>query len=358
LGLSITVVTKYRMIDLFAGAGGLTRGFLRTSRFYPVAAVEMDLASAATYAANFGRDHLAAEDIGAWLRRGDIPTAHVVVGGPPCQGFSQLGKRRPDDPRNYLWRQYVEVLKLATPMYFVVENVPQFLDSAQYASLEAATRGNGGLRDYELAASVVDASEYGVPQRRRRGVVIGRHRDMPILPPMKKSDVRLTVGQALQDVAARVDEVDLPTSFYDFEDRTFPGAFKTSQLHLTRRPTKISQARYEAIPPGGNRFDLPDHLSTQGWRRHRTGSADVMGRLHPDKPSVTIRTEFYKPEKGRYLHPVEHRALTHYEAALLQSFDDDQVWCGSKTSIGRQIGNAVPPRLAQAIAENILEVLS
>src|SRR5689334_25146397 len=107
------------MIDLFAGAGGITRGFVDTGRFTPVAAVEMDLASAATYAANFGRDHLAAEDIGTWLERGEIPTAHVVVGGPPCQGFSQLGKRQVDDPRNDLWRQYVEVLKLAQPLYFV-----------------------------------------------------------------------------------------------------------------------------------------------------------------------------------------------------------------------------------------------
>ena len=350
-------MSKLRMIDLFAGAGGLTRGFVQTRRFQPVAAVEMDPASAATYAANFGRDHLAAEDIGAWLKRDQVPSAHVVVGGPPCQGFSQLGKQRVDDPRNYLWRQYVEVLKRANPLYFVVENVPQFLTSPQYAQLEAATRGNGGLRNYELHASVVNASDFGVAQRRRRGVVIGRHRDMPPLPAMERVPGSPTVRAALLDAATRVVDVDLPTGSFDFEEHTFPGAFKASQLHLTRRPTYTSLARYRAIPPGGNRFDLPDELSTPGWRKHRSGSADVMGRLHWDKPSVTIRTEFYKPEKGRYLHPSEHRPITHYEAALIQSFDDDHVWCGSKTAIGRQIGNAVPPRMAQAIAETILRVL-
>jgi DNA (cytosine-5)-methyltransferase 1 len=318
----------------------------------------MDLASAATYAANFGRDHLAAEDIGTWLRRGEVPHAHVVVGGPPCQGFSQLGTRRPDDPRNYLWREYVEVLKLAEPLYFVVENVPQFLSSPQFMRLRAATRGNGGLRDYELTPFVVVASDFGVPQRRKRAVVIGRHRDMPRLPPLDAQGSGQTVGDALSGVVQTVEQVALPGSTFEFEGLLFPGAFKTSELHVTRRPTPISIARYEAIPPGGNRFDIPFELLSECWRRHRSGSGDVMGRLRWDQPAVTIRTEFYKPEKGRYLHPSEHRAITHYEAALLQSFDDNHVWCGSKTAIGRQIGNAVPPRLATAIAENLLTALA
>lgn len=346
------------MIDLFAGAGGLTKGFVETKRFVPVAAVEMDLAAAATYAANFGRDHVVADDIGAWLDRGEVPSAHVVVGGPPCQGFSSLGRRREDDPRNVLWRKYVQVLKVARPWYFVVENVPQFLDSPQYARLLAATRGNGGLRAYELHAAVVDASQFGVPQRRRRAVVIGRHRDLPVLPPLQPSSEPRTVWEVLEDVDPVVRDVDLPSSKFDFEDSVFPGAFKTSQLHLGRRPTELSLRRYRSIPPGGNRFDIPDHLQPACWRRHSAGSADVMGRLRWDRPSVTIRTEFYKPEKGRYLHPTEHRPITHYEAALLQSFDDDYMWCGSKTAIGRQIGNAVPPRLANAIASNLLTALA
>jgi DNA (cytosine-5)-methyltransferase 1 len=351
-------VTKYRLIDLFAGAGGLTKGFVETKRFVPVAAVEMDLAAAATYAANFGRDHVVACDIGDWLDRGEVPSAHVVVGGPPCQGFSSLGPQREDDPRNVLWRKYVQVLKVAQPWYFVVENVPQFLDSQQYARLVAATRGNGGLRGYELHPYVIDASGFGVPQRRRRAVVIGRHRDMPKLPPLRATSESASVRQALRDVDPIVRDVDLPSSKFEFEDSIFPGAFKTSQLHLGRRPTEFSIRRYRSIPPGGNRFDIPEHLQPACWRRHLTGSADVMGRLRWDSPSVTIRTEFYKPEKGRYLHPTEHRAITHYEAALLQSFDDDYMWCGSKTAIGRQIGNAVPPRLAKAIASNLLTAVA
>lgn len=353
-------MTKYRLIDLFAGAGGLTRGFVNTDRFEPAAAVEIEPVAAATYAANFGDDHVVAEDISTWLRRGDIPPAEVVVGGPPCQGFSSLGRRLHDDPRNDLWREYVKVLRSVKPLYFVVENVPQFLSSHQFTQLMAATRPGGRLSDYELDPNVVDASAFGVPQRRRRAVVIGRHRDLPVLGPLVADGATTTVRDAFRDVTPEVSEVDLPLSTFQFQGLLIPGVFKTRQLHLTRRPTRLSEDRYRHIPPGGNRFDLPDHLLPRCWRQHLRGSTDVMGRLDWDKPSVTIRTEFFKPEKGRYLHPTEHRAITHYEAALLQSFDDEEhahVWCGSKTAIGRQIGNAVPPKLAEAIARHLLTSL-
>ncbi|EUA26965.1 C-5 cytosine-specific DNA methylase family protein [Mycobacterium intracellulare 1956] len=116
----------------------------------------------------------------------------------------------------------------------------------------------------------------------------------------------------------------------------------------------MSLARYRAIPEGGNRKDLPDELLSPCWRDHRGGSGDVMGRLVWDKPAVTIRTEFWKPEKGRYLHPVAHRPITLFEGALLQGFPEDYLWCGSKADIGRQIGNAVPIGLAAAIGQHIL----
>jgi DNA (cytosine-5)-methyltransferase 1 len=106
-----------------------------------------------------------------------------------------------------------------------------------------------------------------------------------------------------------------------------------------------------------NRFDIPDHLLARCWREHTSGSVDVMGRLSWDKPSVTIRTEFFKPEKGRYLHPTEHRALTHHEAARIQGFPDDYKWVGSKVSIARQIGNAVPIPLGRAIGQHLLQYL-
>src|SRR5690606_27946388 len=104
--------------------------------------------------------------------------------------------------------------------------------------------------------------------------------------------------------------------------------------------------------------DIREEYLAPCWRNHRSGSGDVMGRLWWDRPSVTIRTEFFKPEKGRYLHPTEHRAITHFEAALIQGFPEDYKWFGSKTSIGRQIGNAVPIPLAKAIAESLLDAFA
>jgi len=124
-------------------------------------------------------------------------------------------------------------------------------------------------------------------------------------------------------------------------------------LHFGRAPRPESLERYRVVPAGGNRFDLqrarPD-ITPRCWVEKPSGSTDIFGRLWWDRPSVTIRTEFFKPEKGRYLHPVAHRPITHFEACRLQGFDDDFRWRGSKISIARQIGNAVPIALAEALA--------
>jgi DNA (cytosine-5)-methyltransferase 1 len=137
-------------------------------------------------------------------------------------------------------------------------------------------------------------------------------------------------------------------------------------LHLGREPRPLSLLRYDCIPPGGGRFDLPDELLPNCWRNKATGTTDVMGRMRWDRPSLTIRTEFFKPEKGQYLHPQwdpdnpslrVNRPITHLEAARLQTFPNDFVWCGTKLQIARQIGNAVPVTLATAIARSVLQLL-
>jgi DNA (cytosine-5)-methyltransferase 1 len=339
------------LIDLFAGCGGLTQGFAATGLFSPVAAVEVDVHAAATYAQNFG-DHMHVGDIADWVS-GPMPPAEIVVGGPPCQGFSALGKRDPSDPRNGMWRHYVDTLRRVRPAFFVLENVPQFLRSVEFTAFEAETRRGGLLEGFELEPFVLNAADYGVPQNRRRAVIIGRRRELaPVGPPPETTPA--TLSDALPSwLSQHVSETTLPESVIAFQGRSVPGAFKVQELHVTRRPSEVSKARFRAIPPGGNRTDLPDHLLTPCWRRHRSGSRDVMGRLVWDKPSVTIRTEFFKPEKGRYLHPDEHRPITHAEAAFIQGFPGSFLWCGNKSSIARQIGNAVPPPLAGAIASHL-----
>ncbi|MER7006709.1 DNA cytosine methyltransferase [Dactylosporangium sp. NPDC000555] len=351
----------FRVVDLFAGCGGLTAGLRKTKRFTPVGAVEIDLAAAATYAENFGEEHIHHGGIAEWLDEGLALEADVVVGGPPCQGFSNLGKRLDDDPRNELWREYWRALSIIKPKVFVVENVDRLLRSDQYQQMKAATESED-LRDYELRADVVVAAAFGSSQIRRRAIVIGTHRDLkPIDVPI--SDLGRehwkTVREALAGVRSYVPKhrQGLPPGSVTRFGQSVPGPFLSPSLHITRHYEEISRERFEYIPPGGNRFDLPDRLKSPCWRKHTTGAADVMGRLRWDRPSVTIRTEFFKPEKGRYLHPSEDRALTHYEAARLQGFDDDFKWCGNKLQIARQIGNAVPVELAMAIGQHIADAL-
>lgn len=338
----------------------MTRGFHASGAFHTVQAVEMDPQAAASFAATFG-DVVHVGAISDWLANCDVPSVDVVVGGPPCQGFSTLGKQDVEDERNALWRDYALTIVRARPRYFVLENVGAFLRSRQFADLRAATEPGGLLEEYDFRAAVLNAADYGAAQARRRTILIGHHRDLPPpgLPALTHFGEHVTLRSVLDGVAPRVETTELPSDRRILVGgRQVPGVFATSELHVGRTYTDRSLDRFRSIPAGGNRFDIPDELLFDCWRKHKTGSADVMGRLSWDKPSVTIRTEFFKPEKGRYLHPDEHRALTHYEAALIQGFPPDHKWVGSKTSIARQIGNAVPIPLGRAIAAHLSQAMT
>ncbi len=358
------------MIDLFAGCGGMTAGFVQEG-YTPVMAVEWNLHAAATYAANYGERHIYWGDI-ADVHDDDIPEADVVIGGPPCQGFSNLGSKDVNDPRNQLWRQYLRFVTIARPKLFVIENVDRFRASTEFQLLKQEEHG-GLLEGYELVDGVLVAADYGVPQRRHRTIVIGSRVGTPKLPtPTHRKngltgvDAWRTVRDTIEGLPARPETTSLPHSIVEFFDEKVPGIFKSEDLHFGRKPTERSLVRYDAIPEGGGRFDLPDDLLPRCWREKPTGTTDVMGRMWWDEPSLTIRTEFFKPEKGRYLHPQwdkrnprarVNRVITHQEAALLQDFPLDFQWCGSKIEIARQIGNAVPRGLAAATARQIKNLL-
>lgn len=358
------------MLDLFAGAGGMTAGLRDASpRFETVGAVELDPSAAASFEATFGHGVIYVGDIRSWLDRHDVPSADLVIGGPPCQGFSALGKQDIEDERNFLWREYVSTIRRATPKYFVVENVAEFRRSPQYQLFENATAPGGIISDYGFVSTIVNAANFGVAQARRRTLIIGYHRDLgsPGFPHETHSaqadERRLprhrTVADALAPVPIHPDRNNvLDMRKIKFHGRTLSGPYSTRDLHWSRTYTELSRRRFEVIPAGGNRRDLeafPD-LMPPCWTKHKSGSGDVMGRLRWNKPSVTIRTEFFKPEKGRYLHPMEDRAITHYEAALLQGFGPAHKFVGSRVQIARQIGNAVPIPLGAAVGR-LLEPL-
>jgi DNA (cytosine-5)-methyltransferase 1 len=321
-------------MDLFAGCGGLTRGFLDSRKYRAVFAVEWDEDAAATYEKNFG-DHVFCGPI---ERVEEFPKVDVIVGGPPCQGFSPLNMRGVGLERRTLWREYLRALEEGQPDAFLMENVPQLLRSAEYAAFKKAAKGLG----FEIDDGVLNAADFGVPQTRRRAIVIGSRLGVPTLPvgkygPHKRRAWR-TVKDAIDDLPKQ------PTN---------------AEWHNARNPHPISVERYETIPgEGEGRFELAERrpdITPACWLRKEKGSTDVFGRLWRDKPAYTIRTEFFKPEKGRYLHPTEHRPITVREAARLMSFPDDFQLPDdqSMTSIARQIGNAVPPLLARRLAETV-----
>lgn len=366
---------RYRLIDAFSGAGGMTLGFSKRMghAFDPVWANDFDADCVATYNANMG-EHCVLGDIGSILADSsiEIPKADVVIGGPPCQGFSLLNKQREDDPRKQLWRPFLELVERSCADAFVMENVPQLLGSFEHGEIVGVAERLG----FSVWSDKLCAADYGVPQMRWRAFVIGCRVAEPrdYFPPrrthhrikgvngsqrrlftngnpgqMPDSEPWMTVRNAISDLP--------PPEGTDL--RAVPPPL---DLHFGRNPTPKSVARYKAIPKEGmNRFDLQrraPELTPDCWIRKKTGGTDLFGRLWWDRPSVTIRTEFYKPEKGRYLHPKQHRPITHREAARIQSFPDDFMFEGSKISIARQIGNAVPPRLAARLADVVYELLS
>ncbi|MCX6830090.1 MAG: DNA cytosine methyltransferase [candidate division Zixibacteria bacterium] len=353
------------LIDLFSGAGGLTLGFGGAfgHSFQPVWANDFNPYAAASYNANFG-NHCSVGNIVNILKDKsiEIPPADLVIGGPPCQGFSLLNKNRLDDPRKRLWVPFFEVVKRAGAQIFVMENVPQLLGSHEYFHIVATANELG----FQIADAKLCAANYGVSQTRWRAFIIGCRFADPnsVFPPKKthwnpaNGDSNILFDNQSEYVPdARSWRVvrdaigDLPSPCGTAVRNVLP----PMNLHFGRMPTAMSLKRYRAIPKEGmNRFDLQSRapeLTPACWIRKEKGGTDLFGRLWWDRPAFTIRTEFFKPEKGRYLHPSAHRPITHREAARLQSFPDSFVFIGTKIEIAKQIGNAVPPMLAARIAD-------
>jgi DNA (cytosine-5)-methyltransferase 1 len=336
-------------IDLFAGAGGLSVG-LEQAGFKLVAATDWDHWSCETLKANHGdiivhEGDISKINLSDFAKKIRTETVDLIAGGPPCQGFSQLGKRMKDDPRNQLWREYMRFVAFFKPKIFLMENVPQLLTSEEFIKIKRMAENLG----YEVKESVLHAVEYGVPQKRKRTIIIGSRIGTPKHPrpthvaPHQYNlfNSELKPWKTVKDAIS-----DLPLK---------PNG---KNWHIGRNPTPTSLKRYKTIPPGGNRFNLPKELMPECWKRKRTGSTDVFGRLEWNKPSLTIRTEFFKPEKGRYLHPEAHRPITIREAARLQTFPDDYVFIGSNVQVAKQIGNAVPCRLGFAIGKELFQLLN
>ncbi|MGN6710107.1 DNA cytosine methyltransferase [Anaerocolumna jejuensis] len=351
-------MNKPKVIDLFAGVGGLSLGF-EMAGFEIVIANEYDKSIASSYRYNHKKTRMIAEDITTLPivetfkeYRGKID---VVIGGPPCQGFSQKGQRKTiNDERNFLFKYYVKVVELVQPKYFVMENVPNLL-TAEKGFFKKEIEEMFGKLGYLLNAEILDASDYGVPQSRRRAVIIGKktNSDKDKVKIPGKNSKRVTIWEAISDLAylnsgegQEVQEYKYePQSDYQILMRKKSNVLKN---HVATKHSKLALERLSMIPPETGKEVLPkEHLTKSIY-------SGTWSRMVKNEVSVTITTRFDTPSSGKFTHPYLDRAITVREAARIQSFPDDFEFIGTKGSQMKQVGNAVPPLLAKAIATEIL----
>lgn len=254
----------------------------------------------------------------------------ILLAGPPCQGFSTLGKRDHHDERNSLSLCVADWSKECQPDVVVVENVPPFLESRYWKLLKRRMRAQG----YESTEWILNAADFGAPQLRVRAFAIFSRIGLPEKPEPTVQRHR-TVAEAFQGLAPSPDD---------------------TGLHVAPTPGALAMSRFKLIPPKGDKRDvmrLAPELCPPSWMRIGTQATDVWGRVDPDAPANTLRCSFQNASKGRYVHPTENRVLTLREGARLQGIPDSWEFHGDRMSIARQIGNGVPLALGRAVAASV-----
>lgn len=355
-----------KVIDLFSGAGGLSQGF-RDAGFDIISAVEINKNLSQTFKNNFKKTKTFEEDISK-IKSKDLlanqSKVDIVVGGPPCQGFSMSGKRIRgngiflNDKRNKLFKEFVRIINDLKPKIFLMENVPGILNIFQGKTKNQILSIFKSI-GYETKVKVLLAADYGVPQLRKRAFFIGNKLgiDPEFLFPPKTNSNYTTVEEAIFDLPFIKSGEGVFETLYEKQPTTeYQKKMRVRSKKLynhisTKHDDKIINI-IKMLKEGQGRKNLPKKFQTKSIH-----SGSYM-RIVKEKPSYTITTRFDTPPVGRVTHPIADRALTAREAARLQSFPDDFIFLGKRTHIGIQIGNAVPPMLAFEIAKNLKKRLS
>ena len=369
-------------IDLFSGAGGLSGGFEKVG-FDILAANDSDDQAAATFRLNHPNtyilsgpiEELSAEDfLGATeLGRGELD---VLVGGPPCQAFSVYNHQRGmHDERSGLFRHYLRIVSGLMPRFVVIENVTGI---TSVGGGQAVLEIIGGLSSlgYHVDFRILKAEEYGVPQERRRIFFLGARDSCKVEWPRPtnaaESDMLdmfsefrplVTVSDAIGDLppldtGAGSEEMAYTVAAKSEYQRLLRAGAKGVFNHIAPRLAPINLERMSHIPQGGSWRDLPYRLLPSGMKlARRSDHTKRYGRLHPERQASTILTKC-DLHWGAYIHPDQDRTITVREAARLQSFPDSFRFLGSRVEQYKQVGNAVPPILAQAVAESVLSIMA
>lgn len=379
--------TVFTVVDLFAGVGGFSLGFLKASepagrfKFDVRLLVDSDPTAADTFKKNFPQIPFWPKDLGAIqgsdilklvrLKAGELD---FLVGGPPCQGFSPTGKRWLEDNRNRLIARFIEFVHQMRPRCAIVENVPAVLSAYERLFAEQI---HEAFKGYIVKAAVLNASQFGVPQIRKRAFVVALREDLGLddfeFPKGDYDAIEVgndshrkakaprhfvSVSDALSDLPAlragqSVDGgpyASPPASAYQEERRR--GSIAVFN-HVARSHSKDFLKKIGPIRPGKGNADLPE-----GERFSDNYYSQAYARLHRNGIAFTITANFRNPGSGRFTHYRDKRSITVREAARLQSFDDRFIFHGYETDQERHVGNAVPPLLAEALARHFGALLA
>lgn len=347
----------FNILDLFCGAGGFSYGMEKNPRFKTLISLDNDEYAGNTFKLNMPWCDVHIGDITDDKVKNNIiqeareKGINMIIGGPPCQGFSNKGKKLGlEDPRNFLFREYLSFVKELQPEVFVIENVKALLSTSNgwfKKQILSAIEQLGYFVDY----GVLNAEEYGVPQSRERAIFICCKKQKITLPSPTR-DIPVTVREAISDLAYHESGEGAPVELYleqpqsGYQKMMREGS-ENLHNHVASKHKQVAIDKLKMIPPEKGKECLPPELL--GNQKFKT----TWGRLKWDEPSPTIDTRFDAASNGTNNHPFLNRAITPREAARIQSFDDRFIFYGSKVRIRKQIGNAVPPLMAKAIADKI-----
>ncbi len=368
------IKTKFKVLDLFAGVGGLSYGFAHDDNFEIIAANEILPDMAKAYSLNhptvkvynydikdFGAKNLE-DDL--QIKKGDID---LIVGGPPCQAFSTVGKRLIDDPRGKLFQEYYRVLEELNPKLFLFENVKGLL-SMQNGELFKTILSLFESLGYKVKYEVLNSADYGVPQIRERVIIIGTKLESDFEYPSKTHSSLednnifnqglkpyLTLSEAISDLPfIKSNEESFEYSCEaknEFQKLMRINAPKKLMDHNAPKNNEKLVKLMECLPDGGTPQDVPEEL------RPTSGFANTYCRLWWKRPAPTVTRNLSTPSSSRCIHPKAPRPLTTREGARIQCFPDDYIFYGSRSSKNLQIGNAVPPFLSIALKNSIKQHL-
>lgn len=328
--------TVINYIDLFSGAGGFSLGF-DNEGFTNVFSIDFEKNFCETYKENFKNHNLITKDIQK-LSSDDIKELvknlkiSVIIGGPPCQGFSiagNIGRKFIDDPRNRLFKEFVRVVEIVKPSFFVLENVARL-----YSHNKGKTRVEI-IKDFErigykVECKILNSADYGVPQVRKRVIFIGSKTPVEIKFPNKSVDKYISIKNALKGYP-----------------KLLSGESSAMPNHVAMNHSQQMLDKMSYISDGGNRDEIPKSI------RPKSGDARKYIRYESSEPSVCVTGDMRK-----IFHYSQNRALTVRELAKIQTFPDNFVFKGSRISQQQQVGNAVPPKMAQAIAVEIKKMIN